>query len=461
MKHTILIAEDEAVQRHILNSQLTKKLGYHTLTAVNGREAVAHVKASNIGEISAVLLDIEMPEMNGFEALAILHQYRPDLPVIILTGHDDTGTAVKAIRAGASDFIVKPATPEQLDIALKNAIRLSSLARELTRLKRDKEGALGFEDLIGSTGGLATIVDYARKAALSNVPLLVHGEVSTGKELLARAIHGESRRVGAPFVPIHCSALPVQSVESILFGHERGAFTGANTRSPGKFREADRGTIFLDDIHALPHDSQVKLLRLLQQGEIEPLGAERPVRVHVRVISATDHDLKAEVAAGRFREDLYFRLSVLNVLMPPLRERPDDILPLANYFLQRYASMEGRNPSELTGSAQSYLTDYRWPGNLRELESLMHRALVLCESERIDRETLRRIHEAHDTPGSIGGHLQIAMHKPNGLPKTMAEIEIEALQKTLEHYDNNVTRAAETLGIAKSTFYRKISEIPT
>lgn len=461
MMDTILIAEDEPVQRQMLSTLLTKKLGYKTIAAENGREVMQHIQSSNIGDISAVLLDLEMPEMDGFEVLTQLRHYRPDLPVVILTARDETSIAVKAIKAGASDFIVKPTDPTHLDVALKNAIRLSTLSRELTRLKRDREGAMAFRDVVGHDGGLADAVAYGRKAAASDVPVLMTGETSTGKELLARAIHGESKRTGAPFIAIHCGAIPEQTIENILFGYEKGAFAGATTRSPGKFREAERGTIFLDDIHALPADAQVKLLRLLQQREIEPVGAEKPVKVNVRIISATDRDLKTEVKEGRFREDLYFRLNVLTIHLPSLRKRRSDILPLADYFLHRISSLDALHLKPLTADARHYLTDYAWPGNLRELEGLIHRALVLCEGDAIDRRLLKSIHETQatgDAPSLLpGGH--IALRNPSGLFKTMAEIEAEAMYKTLDYYQNNITRAAEALGMAKSTFYRKMKEI--
>lgn len=455
MTHTILIGEDEPIQRKMLAMLLTKKLGYKTVPAENGREVIRCVEGSNIGDISAVILDLEMPDMDGFETLKQLRKYRPDLPVLILTSRDDTGTAVKAIKEGASDFIVKPAEPAQLDIALKNAIRLSSLSRELTRLKRDKEGALGFRDVIGHDAGLAAAVAYGHRAAASDVPVMITGEISTGKELLARAIHGESKRVGAPFIALHCGAIPQQSIESVLFGQ-----AGAGGRSLGKFREADRGTIFLDDIHALPYDTQVKLLRVLQQREIEPVGADKPMKVNVRVISATDIDLKEEVNAGHFREDVYFRLNVLSINMPPLRERKQDILPLADYFLHRISLQDALPLKTLTADARHYLADYAWPGNMRELEGLIHRALVLSEGDSINRALLRQIHETNSVAiaAPLPG-MHIALKQSSGLPKTMAEIEAEAMQKTLEAYEGNITRAAEALGIAKSTFYRKIKQI--
>lgn len=454
MADTILIGEDEPVQRKLLTSLLTKKLGYKAIAVDNGQQVVKRIRDSNFGDISAVLLDLDMPEMNGMEALKELRKFRPDLPVLILTSKDDTETAVASIKEGASDFIVKPADPAQLDIALKNAIRLSTLSRELTKLKRDREGALGFHDLIGHDGGLAEAVSYARKASASDVPVLMTGEISTGKELLARAIHGESKRVGAPFLAVHCGN---PSIEMILFGQEKGM--GNISRIPGKFREAERGTIFLDDIHALPPDTQVKLLRVLQRREIEPVGSDQPVKVNVRVISATDHDLREEVKAGHFREDLYFRLNVLTITMPALRVRKQDILKLSEYFLHRLSSLDALPLKSLTADARHYLTEYAWPGNMRELEGLIHRALVLGEGDTITRALLKTIHEADSGAAAplLGPH--IALKKSNGLPKNMAEIEAEAMRKTLESYGGNITRASEALGMAKSTFYRKMQRV--
>lgn len=456
MTNTILIGEDEPLQRRVLKALLTKKLGYNVLEAENGYQVLKHVKDSNLGDISAVLLDLEMPELNGFEALKYLHKHRPDLPVIILTSKSDTETAVAAIKEGASDFIVKPPDPAQLDIILKNAIRLSNLSRELTRLKRDREGAMSFSDLIGYDAGLSQSVSYARKAAASDIPVLITGEISTGKELLARAIHGESKRVGAPFIAIHCGAIPESSMENILFGQEKGI--GIPLKIRGKFREADRGTIFLDDVHALSPDAQVKLLRLLQQREIQPVGADKPVKINVRVISATDQDLKEEVRLGRFREDLYFRLNVLTIAMPPLRERKQDILALADYFMQQLSALDALPLKSFAMDARNYLVEYRWPGNMRELEALIHRALVLSEGNIITRALIKQIHETDNDSDMPATGPHIILRKHNGLHKTMAEIEEEAMQKILEQYDNNITKAAEALGIAKSTFYRKIRQ---
>lgn len=458
MQPTILIGEDDPLQRQMLCFLLEKKLGYTVLQAKDGREVLAQIDASNIGDISAVLLDLNMPEMGGFEALQQLRKYRPDLPVIILTAQDETSIAVKAIKAGASDFIAKPPDLAQLDVALKNAIRMSALSRELTRLKRDRDGALSFEDVIGHAGGLARAVAYGRKAAACDVPVMLAGETSTGKELLARAIHGESRRVGAPFVAINCSAIPEQALEAVLFGHEKGALSGVTVRNIGKLREAERGTVFLDDIHLLTPNAQVKLLRILQEKEIEPIGALKPVKINIRVISATNADLKASVARGEFREDLYFRLNVLSIAMPPLRERRQDILALVEGFMQRVAALDALPLRPLTPDAKHFLMDYAWPGNVRELEGLIHRAMVLGDEGPIDKPLLMQIRDAAiEANGSaVLPETLLAIRQPDGMFKTMEQIEQEVMQLALQHYHQNITRACEALGIAKSTFYRKI-----
>ncbi len=455
MPETVLIAEDDPVQRRMLAMLLTQKLGYHVLSTADGAEAVQRVQMSNVGEIDAVLLDINMPVMDGFEALKIIRKYRPDIPVLMLTGSDDTTTAVKAIKDGASDFIVKPPEPAHLDIALKNAIRLSVLSQELAKLKRDKEGAVAFTDLIGHHGGLAHTVAYGRKAAASDVPVLLLGESGVGKEMFARTIHGESRRVGAPFVALNCSSM-AHNIEQALFGSTAPGQTG-------KIRAAEGGTLFLDDITELSPDAQVRLLRVLQQREIEPAGGGRPVKVNVRLISATDRDIKRDVQAGRFREDLYFRLNVLPIPIPALREHRQDILALAQYFIQRIAISDRLSPKQLEPDAVDYLVNHDWPGNVRELEGLIHRALVLTETPTIDRAMLEQIHEssAHTTPTerrSIAP-LQINLRHADGSFKRMGEIEAETLRTLLAHFDHNITRASDILGMAKSTFYRKIKEV--
>ncbi len=461
MSSTVLIAEDDPVQRKMLSALLGRKLGYDLIMVTNGQEAVTRVQSSNVGEINAVLLDINMPVMGGFEALKAIRKYRPDLPVLMLTGTDDTDSAVKAIKEGASDFIVKPPEAAHLDIAIKNAIRLSALSQELAKLKRDKEGAIAFHDIIGHNAGLAETVAYGRKAAASDVPVLLMGETGVGKELFARTIHGESRRVSAPFVAVHCSALS-QHIEQLLFGDERGTTSGNAPRALGKIRAAEGGTLFLDDITELPVDVQVRLLRVLQQKEIEPLGGGRPIKVNVRIITATNRDLRREVQAGRFREDLFFRLNVLPITIPRLCDRAQDILPLAEHFISRIAVSDRLPLKSLEADAKDYLLHQAWPGNVRELEGLIHRALVLADSDSIDRAILEQIHESGAEKPPVERRapsaLSMALRHGDGSFKTMAEIEREVMRMALAHVDNNITRAADVLGIAKSTFYRKIKD---
>lgn len=459
MRETILIAEDEPVQRRTLETVLIKKLGYDVIAVENGKQAIERIEASSVGAIAAAIFDISMPVMDGLEALKWARKFRPDIPVIMLTAHDYTAIAVTAIKEGAYDFAVKPLDPDHIEVMLKNAIRTSQLAQEVARLKRDKEGALLFADLVGHKGGLAAAVAYGSRAAASDVPVLISGETGVGKELFARAIHGESRRVGAPFVAINCGAIPANLVESILFGHEKGAFTGAVARTLGKFREADGGTIFLDEVGELPLEAQVKLLRVLQQKEVEPVGATKSVKVNVRVISATNRDLKTEVKAGRFREDLYFRLNVLPINVPALKERTEDIIPLADYFIHRFANMEMLEQKQFDADAKEYLVTHHWKGNVRELENLIHRALVLCEGKTITRAELAFIHDSGEIsviPSAT--NTPFSLKHSNGNFKTMTQIEAEAMQAALDYYEQNVTKAADALGIAKSTFYRKLKE---
>lgn len=453
MTHTILIAEDDPVQQRVIANILAKQSGYATITVSNGREALARIRASDVGEISAVLLDIQMPEMDGFETLVALRKYRPDLPVMMLTGSDETEVAVKAMKEGASDFIVKPADPSHLNVTIQNAIRLSSLSRELVKMKREKEGALSFTDLIGHTTGLAEAVALGRKAAVSGVPVLITGETGVGKELFARAIHGESKRSGAPFIAINCSALPEHLVESLLFAPDKGVF-----------RKAEGGTVFLDDVSQLPPEAQVRLLRLLQHKDMEPSAGGRPIRMNVHILAASARDLVREVQSGKFREDLYFGLNILPIHLSSLRERTQDIIALAEYFMQRLSASEGWLAKSFSKEAKQYLMAQHWSGNVSELENLIHRALVISDEEAMDAAVLQQIHEAGDVPTFIERRVTPALHinmrRGDGHIKTMSEIEAEAMQMALIHFEDNITLAAESLGISKSTFYRKIKDAP-
>lgn len=451
MSLSLLVAEDDLLQREMIGRVLTKRLGYSIETVTNGHAALERVLASNIDAFDAVLLDIQMPKMDGFETLKAIKKHRPDLPVLMLTASDDTEIAVRAIKEGASDFIVKPPEPARLDVAIKNAIRLSTLARELTKMKRDKEGALHFGDLVGHRNGLSEAVMYGRKAAVSNVPVLITGESGVGKELFARAIHGESKRVGAPFIAINCSALPEHMAERALFAPDKGAF-----------RRAEGGTLFLDDIGKLPQEAQVRLLRALQYHDIEPMDGGKPIKINVRLIAANEHDLARDVQAGLFRDDLYFRLNILPIALTPLRERPEDIVPIAEYFLQRLAASEGLLTKSLSKEAKIYLTQQHWLGNVRELENLIHRAMVLADDSEITHAMLQQIHEVSGGPKPTEHRtapvLHINLRDAEGFIKPIERIELETMRAVLVYYEDNITKAADALGMAKSTFYRKIKD---
>jgi transcriptional regulator with PAS, ATPase and Fis domain len=321
-----------------------------------------------------------------------------------------------------------------------------------------------FSDLVGHDAGLANAVNTAKKAASSDIPVFISGETGAGKEMFARAIHGESKRAGHPFVAINCGALPEKLIESILFGHEKGAFTGAVSKSIGKFREANGGSIFLDEVGELPMNAQVKLLRVLQQKEVEPVGATKEVPVNVRIISATNRNLLEEVKAGNFREDLYFRLNVLQIELPSLKDRSEDILKLSHHFIESHSVAENRMSKQLSEDAKKFLKTYSWHGNVRELENIIHRAVVLSTNDIIDVSDLtevQNISNIYDKPtrGRDGqSPFSLPMFRSDGKIKTISSLEKEIIQFALKHYDDNITQASKALGIAKSTLYRKLSD---
>jgi DNA-binding NtrC family response regulator len=469
MGSQILIVEDDKMQRDMLTTLLDRKLEYASVEAHHGREALDMLEQDTDKKIRLVILDVSMPVMDGIEALEFITQQYPHLPVIMLTGNKDVNLGIQAMKLGAIDFITKPYTADRMVVTIKNALKISTLSREVTRLKSERNGTFTFENMIGYAGGLSGIVQISRKAANSEIPVLVTGETGTGKEVLAKAIHGESVRSGKPFIAVNCGAIPSQLVESTLFGHEKGSFTGATEKVIGKFREADGGTIFLDEVGELPLETQVKLLRVLQQKEVEPVGAGKPVKINVRIISATNRDLEAEVGKGRFREDLYFRLNVLQIPLPPLRERRQDIPALIDHFIERYAAEHGGEHKTVSPELERRLATYEWPGNVRQLENTINRAMVMCEGSVLDVADLSSLFkggsEIPDTGAAVApstntasAGLAISLQDIKGDFKTMDTIEQEAMQLALVHFGQNITQAAKALGMAKSTFYRKLQE---
>src|SRR5271170_1763734 len=379
---TILIVDDDPVQCRLLDAML-QKFGYEPITLDSGDAALALLGAADGAQIDCVILDLVMPNLDGLGVLDRLRQAGISVPVIVQTAHGGIDNVVSAIRAGAIDFVVKPVGAERLHVSLRNALNTIALEGELNRIRHSWSGTLGFGDIITKSGNMRAVLRMAEKAAVSTIPVLVSGESGVGKELIARAIHGSGERQAKPFIAVNCGAMPENLVESILFGHEKGSFTGATERHVGKFVEASSGTLFLDEVGELPPAAQVKLLRAIQEGEVEPVGGRKPVKVDVRIVSATNRDLIADVKQGRFREDLFYRLHVFPITVPPLRERRADIPALARHFLARFAAEEGKRIRLVTPEALRVLTVFHWPGNIRQLENAVFRAVVLAEADAV------------------------------------------------------------------------------
>jgi DNA-binding NtrC family response regulator len=478
MTQTILIVDDDPVQRRLLETAIAR-LGLNTMTAPGGGPALDLLLSPRAGQISLVLLDMMMPDIDGLEVLGKLRAVDQETPVIVLTAKGGIDSAVEAMRAGATDFLVKPASPERIKVSIQNALKLGVLTGEVSRLKKKQQNRLVFDDLIARSAAMRQVVRLGQRAAQSAIPILIEGESGVGKELIARAIQGCSERAGKPFVTVNCGAIPENLIESILFGHEKGAFTGATDKHPGKFQEADGGTLFLDEIGELKLDMQVKLLRALQEGEIDPVGAKRPVKVDVRIISATNRDLNERTREGLFREDLYYRLNVFPVFIPPLRERREDVPALAQYFVARFAAEESKQVSGFTPEALELLVSYAWPGNVRQLENTIYRAVVLCDAEKLDVADFPQIAGALGlsyrerspsefaagpargaaSPSSPPGNFTIFAADTAGHMRKLEEVEAELIRMAIARYDGRMSEVARRLGIGRSTLYRKLKDL--
>src|SRR5712675_1375320 len=382
MAASILIADDDAVARRLVEN-MVQKCGYETLVVDSGDAAIARLTAPDAQPIDAVVLDLVMPGLDGMGVLAKIREAGLTLPVIVQTAHGGIDNVVSAMRAGAQDFVVKPVGLERLQVSLRNALNTSALKGELQRIRHSREGRLTFSDIITRSEAMTSVLRTAQKAASSTIPVLIEGESGVGKELFARAIHGSGERKAKPFVAVNCGAIPDNLVESILFGHEKGAFTGATERHMGKFVEASGGTLFLDEVGELPLAAQVKLLRALQEGTVEAVGGRKPVKVDVRIISATNRKLLDLVKSGAFREDLFYRLHVLPLTIPALRTRREDVPHLLRHFLARFAAEENRAIIGISGEAMTHLSQLDWPGNIRQLENAVYRAVVMSESDQL------------------------------------------------------------------------------
>ena len=475
MPTPILIVDDDPVTRRLLEATVTK-LGHAPTVLTNGEEALRVLSGEGGDRFALMILDLVMPELDGMGVLARLRQMGRQLPVIVETAHGGIDTVVGAMRAGAFDFVVKPVSPERIQVSIENALKLGALENELTRIKKRAAGTLTFRDIITKSNALQRAIRLGERAAKSQIPILIEGESGVGKELIARAIQGESARKARPFITVNCGAIPEKLVESILFGHEKGAFTGANEKHIGKFQEAHGGTLFLDEVGELPPEVQVKLLRALQDGEIDPIGARRPIRVDFRLISATNQSLAALVAKGSFREDLFYRLNVFPIRVPPLRERPEDIPELVRHFVARFAAEEGK--PQLRGidpAALDMLMAHDWPGNVRQLENAVFRAVVLADGPLLTPAEFPQVairageRPASGTTTEAGELVEEGPREPYrpadmveafaaGEVRPLSEIENDMIKLALDHYGGRMALVARRLGIGRSTLYRKLRE---
>ncbi|MEL6288467.1 MAG: sigma-54 dependent transcriptional regulator [Pseudomonadota bacterium] len=494
MSKCVLVVDDDPAQRRIVEATL-KRSGYDVALAAGGEAAISLLEGPEVAKFDIVLLDLVMPETDGLAVLDRLRARENIPPVIVQTAHGSVDTAIQAMRAGAVDFVVKPVSPERLEVSLKNALKIDALAGEITRIKRRATGTLTFDDLVINGDAMCRVVDLGRRSASSTIPVLIEGESGVGKELIARAIQGESDRAGAPFVTVNCGAIPENLVESILFGHEKGAFTGASEKRKGKFVEADGGTLFLDEVGELPLDIQVKLLRALQEGEVDPVGGKKSVKVDFRLVSATNRDMIQLVKDGKFREDLYYRLNVFPVWVPPLRDRMDDVPMLVEHFITKFTAEEGKRIDGIAANALELLMAYSWPGNVRQLENTIFRAVVLADSTELQVADFPQI-AAHvdgfspevpeapapnndapsfDGPALLGvenaipetveltgeagrAMLGIPAVNDNGEIRDLEAIEADMIRLALGRYRGHMTKVAERLGIGRSTLYRKMKD---
>ncbi len=486
MAASILIADDDAVQRRLVEN-MVQKCGYETVVVDSGDAVIAAVTGPDAQIVDAVILDLVMPGLDGMGVLAKMREAGITIPVIVQTAHGGIDNVVSAMRAGAMDFVVKPVGMERLQVSLRNALNTSALKDELQRIRHSREGRLTFADIITRSEAMANVMRTAQKAAASSIPVLIEGESGVGKELFARAIHGSSERKSKPFVAVNCGAIPDNLVESILFGHEKGAFTGATERHAGKFVEAHGGTLFLDEVSELPLTAQVKLLRALQEGAVEAVGGRKPVKVDVRIISATNRRLLERVKQGHFREDLFYRLHVLPLTVPPLRARREDIPHLLRHFLARFAAEENRSITSISGEAMAYLSQLDWPGNIRQLENAVYRAVVLSDGDQLGLDDFPMLAaQAHSlseipaeplivepmlqpvAPTVVSGNEipiaplpaagMLAMLTNAGEVRPLEEMENEIIRFAISHYRGQMSEVARRLKIGRSTLYRKLDE---
>jgi DNA-binding NtrC family response regulator len=441
----ILVVEDDTAMRQSC-AKLFRLEGYGVVEASSGADALDRIREQ--GNIDIVLTDIKMPGMDGMTLLKEIKSLDSGIIVVLMTGYGSIKSAIEAMKHGAADYITKPFDTNELLMTISKIVLLCSLQEEVSRLRSELHDKYRFDNIVGTSSCMRPIYEKIEAARKTDSTVLIYGESGTGKELVARAIHYDGLRADKPFIPVNCAAIPRELIESELFGHKKGAFTGASTDSVGLFRSADGGTIFLDDILEMPYGSQAKLLRVLQERQIRPIGGVEEVPVDVRVIATTNRDVDKAIRNNEFREDLYYRLSVIRIELPPLRARADDIAVLVGHFIAKFNSIFQRTVKGISKEALETLTIYQWPGNVRELEGAIENAFALGHSDMVCKS---------DLPNYIAEHIDAKSHMPQAKKEgvsTLCEAERELLVRVLRVASGNKTRAAQLLGISRPRLYK-------
>ena len=454
--HTILVVDDEPNYQIVL-AELLKDEGYEVFTADSGTAGLPIVRET---DLDLVLTDMKMPGMDGIEFLRKIKGFNKELPVILITAYAEVEKAVEAMRLGAFTYLAKPFSNEELLANVGKAVEHYGLIREIRRLRDEATPRSGFGGMIGKNPSMLAVYQLIEKVAPTPTSVLITGESGTGKELVARAIHNLSPRRDAPFISVNCAALSEHLLESELFGHEKGAFTDAVAMRKGRFELADTGTLFLDEIGEMPQSLQAKLLRVLQERSFERVGGTTTLEVDVRILAATNKDLKDEVDKGKFREDLYYRLNVIHIHLPPLWERVDDIPELVSHFLRKNAARLGKKRLDISPEALRLLVSLPWEGNVRELENTIERAAILCSGDRIEAEDVQPDSGATESGHEWSSRLDLEQFIPENLSLSdvLSGIEERLVRRALEEADNVQTRAAEKLGITKSLLQYKMKK---
>ncbi len=435
----ILVVDDDMIVRDSMGNWLLEE-GYQVDTIDNGHDALEKIKTDTF---DLAVVDIKMPGMDGIELLKLSKEIYPDFPILVMTAYASVDTAVQAMKDGAFDYIVKPFDPESVSQVIERAIRYKMLEKENILLKKELEKKYGFDEIIGRSKKMEEIFELIKTVADSEAVVMIRGESGTGKELIARAIHANSKRKYGPLVALSCGALPETLLESELFGYEKGAFTGAEHSRKGRIEMASGGTLFLDEIGDISPKTQVALLRVLQEKHIYRLGSTQPIKVDIRIISATHRNLEEDAREGKFREDLYYRLNVVPINVPPLRERREDIPLLANHFLHKYTMANSKKINGISGEAMKVLIGYHWPGNIRELENVIERAVVVSKTDEIISNDLTEV---------------VQKGKEESTPRTLDESEKSHISRILEDNGWNISKSAAELGIDRATLYNKIKK---